>query len=131
MELGVRIEEKPRKGSTRTELPAPEDDDMPRLGVDLHLASSLLCMVSCCADWKREMCAHLGRDTSSAEEASVLVHVERSAAHGVRLEHARTQVMNEPERRHNEGRRARQLLSSIGCRIVPVIEKMGAGEEGG
>ena len=134
MELGVRIEEKPRRGTGRTELPAPKDDDVPRLGVDLHLAPSLLCMpwMSCAESIGRigeQECAHLSGDTSGAEEASVLVHVKRSAAHGVGLEHARTEVMNEPERGHDERRRAGELLPSIGSRIVPVEREKGEGEK--
>ena len=56
-------------------------------------------------------------------------HVKRSAAHGVGLEHARTEVMNEPERGHDERRRAGELLPSIGSRIVPVEREKGEGEK--
>ena len=46
--------------------------------------------------------AHFGGYPCCAEETGVLVHVEGHTADGVRLEHARAQVMDEAERRQNE-----------------------------
>ena len=67
---------------------------------------------------------HLGGNSGSAKEAGVLVHVERRTAHAVGLEHACAQVMYEPERGHDQRRRARELLPAIGGRIVPSWEGM-------
>src|SRR5580698_3622818 len=85
----------------RTELPAPKDDDVSRVRSGLHLTTLIR------------------RDTSGSKELLVLIHVERSAANGVWIKDASTEVMNEAERRDNEGRCSRELCATRGCGVIP------------
>ena len=62
---------------------------------------------------------HLGGYPRSAKQARVLVHVEGSAAHGIGLEDAGTEVVDETEGRDDEGSGAGQLLSTIWSRVIP------------
>ena len=70
---------------------------------------------------------HLGGYACGAEEARVLVHVERDAAHVVGLEHARAEVMDEAQRRDDERRGPGELLSAIGRGVVSAFQ---CGEKG-
>ena len=65
---------------------------------------------------------HLGGYACGAEEARVLVHVERDAAHVVGLEHARAEVMDEAQRRDDERRGPGELLSAIGRGVVSAFQ---------
>ena len=62
-----------------------------------------------------------------AEEAGVLVHVERGPPDAVRVEHPRAKVVDEAERGDDERGGARKLLSAIGRRIVSAFQ---CGEQG-
>lgn len=62
-----------------TELTATQDDDMPRIMVDSHFATTV------------------GRDTRSSEQLGVLVHVEGLTADGIWFEEPVAEIMNEAE----------------------------------
>ncbi|KAI3480749.1 hypothetical protein L1887_57015 [Cichorium endivia] len=66
------------------DLAAAHDDDMPRLGLDLHPASVG------------------GGDARGGKEACILVHVQRSAAHVVWLENACAQIVDEGQTGEDE-----------------------------
>jgi hypothetical protein len=89
------------EGKARTELPTPKNNDVSRVRSGLHLTTVIR--------W----------NTSGCEELLVLIHVERSAANGVWLKDASTEIVNEAERGDNEGRRSRELCATRGCGVIP------------
>lgn len=62
-----------------TELTATQDNDMPRIMVDSHPATTV------------------GRDTSGSEQLGILVHVEGLTTDGVWFEESVAEIMNECE----------------------------------
>lgn len=81
------------RGEPRTDLAAPDDDDVPATAFGLHLAPALS-----------------PRHARRPEQALVLAHVELlAAADDVGRELARAQVVDERQRREDERRRPREL----------------------
>jgi hypothetical protein len=64
-----------------TKLATAKDGDVSRLGVDHHSA------------------AVRGRDASTSEQASVLIHVQRRLADSIGIQESLAQVVHEAERR--------------------------------
>ncbi len=62
---------------------------------------------------------HFGGYAGGTKESGVLVHVERGAAHRVGLEDACAEVVDESQRRHDQGSGSRQLLAAIWGRVIP------------
>jgi len=86
----------------RTKLAAPEYNDVFGVWSCLHPAP----MIS--------------RDTCSAEQPAVLVHVERYAADGVWLKRTRAEVMNKTKRGDNERSCSGELSATRGHWIISV-----------
>jgi len=53
--------------------------------------------------------SEIGGDTAGSKQSLVLAHVERGAADGIGLEETIAEVVDEEERREDEGRGTRQL----------------------
>jgi type II secretory pathway predicted ATPase ExeA len=85
-----------------TKLASAENDDVVRLGASEHLTASL------------------SRDPRASKHAQILVHVERFTTDPIRLKDPRAKVVDEAQRRDDQGRSARKLGTAVRGGVVSV-----------
>ena len=62
---------------------------------------------------------HLSGNASNPEQASVLVHIQGYSANRIRLEDARPQIVDEPQRCGNQSGCPGQLGTTVRSRVIP------------